>query len=40
MPFPSRLGDPAEYAKLAMAIIDNPYLNGDVIRVDGMRMQG
>lgn len=41
VPFPSRLGDPGEYAKLAMSIIDNPYLNGDVIRVDGaLRMQG
>lgn len=41
VPFPSRLGDPSEYAKLAMSIIDNPYLNGEVIRVDGsLRMQG
>src|SRR5512134_2767164 len=41
VPFPSRLGDPSEYAKLAVSIIDNPYLNGDVIRVDGaLRMQG
>lgn len=41
VPFPSRLGDPKEYAKLAMHIIDNPYLNGEVIRVDGaLRMQG
>jgi NAD(P)-dependent dehydrogenase (short-subunit alcohol dehydrogenase family) len=41
VPFPSRLGDPAEYAKLVMHIIDNPYLNGEVIRVDGaLRMQG
>jgi NAD(P)-dependent dehydrogenase (short-subunit alcohol dehydrogenase family) len=41
VPFPSRLGDPTEYAKLALHIIDNPYLNGDVIRVDGaLRMQG
>ena len=41
VPFPSRLGDPSEYAKLALSIIDNPYLNGDVIRVDGaLRMQG
>lgn len=41
VPFPSRLGDPNEYAKLAMSIIDNPYLNGEVIRVDGaLRMQG
>jgi NAD(P)-dependent dehydrogenase (short-subunit alcohol dehydrogenase family) len=41
VPFPSRLGDPNEYAKLVTSIIDNPYLNGDVIRVDGaLRMQG
>jgi NAD(P)-dependent dehydrogenase (short-subunit alcohol dehydrogenase family) len=41
VPFPSRLGNPTEFAKLAFAIIDNPYLNGDVIRVDGaLRMQG
>lgn len=41
VPFPSRLGDPAEYAKLVMSIIDNPYLNGEVIRIDGaLRMQG
>jgi NAD(P)-dependent dehydrogenase (short-subunit alcohol dehydrogenase family) len=41
VPFPSRLGDPAEYAKLVMHIVDNPYLNGEVIRVDGaLRMQG
>ena len=41
VPFPSRLGNPQEYAKLALAIIDNPYLNGEVIRVDGaLRMTG
>lgn len=41
VPFPSRLGDPNEYAKLVASIIDNPYLNGEVIRIDGaLRMQG
>jgi NAD(P)-dependent dehydrogenase (short-subunit alcohol dehydrogenase family) len=41
VPFPSRLGDPQEFAKLALHVIDNPYLNGEVIRVDGaLRMQG
>ncbi|MBC8098474.1 MAG: 3-hydroxyacyl-CoA dehydrogenase [Armatimonadetes bacterium] len=35
VPFPSRLGDPAEYAHLAHAIIENPMLNGEVIRLDG-----
>ncbi|AWB20896.1 KR domain-containing protein [Methylobacterium currus] len=40
VPFPSRLGRPEEYAKLALAIIDNPMLNGEVIRLDGaLRMQ-
>ena len=38
--FPPRLGDPAEFAALAHHIIDNPMLNGSVIRLDGaMRMQ-
>jgi NAD(P)-dependent dehydrogenase (short-subunit alcohol dehydrogenase family) len=35
VPFPSRLGNPAEYAQLAQAIIENPMLNGEVIRLDG-----
>ena len=35
VPFPSRLGDPAEYAALAMHIVGNPMLNGEVIRLDG-----
>ena len=35
VPFPSRLGRPAEYALLAKAIIENPMLNGEVIRLDG-----
>jgi 3-hydroxyacyl-CoA dehydrogenase / 3-hydroxy-2-methylbutyryl-CoA dehydrogenase len=34
-PFPSRLGDPAEFAQLAQAIIENPMLNGETIRLDG-----
>jgi NAD(P)-dependent dehydrogenase (short-subunit alcohol dehydrogenase family) len=33
--FPKRLGRPDEYALLAEAIIRNPYLNGEVIRLDG-----
>lgn len=33
--FPHRLGDPAEYAKMVMAILDNPMLNGSTIRLDG-----
>ncbi|HEX7156946.1 MAG TPA: 3-hydroxyacyl-CoA dehydrogenase [Burkholderiaceae bacterium] len=40
VPFPSRLGRPAEYAQLAHAILGNPMLNGEVIRLDGaLRMQ-
>ncbi|SPA48192.1 3-hydroxyacyl-CoA dehydrogenase [Cupriavidus taiwanensis] len=40
VPFPSRLGRPAEFAKLARSIIENPMLNGEVIRLDGaIRMQ-
>jgi NAD(P)-dependent dehydrogenase (short-subunit alcohol dehydrogenase family) len=36
--FPKRMGRPAEYAKLALAIVDNPMLNGQCIRLDaGMR---
>lgn len=35
IPFPSRLGKPEEYALLAKAIIENPMLNGEVIRLDG-----
>jgi len=40
VPFPRRLGRPAEYAALVLAIIANPMLNGEVIRLDGgIRMQ-
>jgi NAD(P)-dependent dehydrogenase (short-subunit alcohol dehydrogenase family) len=35
IPFPPRLGDPAEYAALAKHIIENAMLNGEVIRLDG-----
>jgi len=35
VPFPSRLGRPSEYADLALAIIGNPMLNGETIRLDG-----
>lgn len=35
VPFPSRLGDPSEYAMLARHIVENPMLNGEVIRLDG-----
>ncbi len=33
--YPKRLGLPEEYAKLVLAIIDNDYLNGEVVRLDG-----
>ena len=35
VPHPSRLGDPDEYGFLAQHIIENPMLNGEVIRLDG-----
>jgi NAD(P)-dependent dehydrogenase (short-subunit alcohol dehydrogenase family) len=35
IPFPPRLGDPAEYAALACHILENTMLNGEVIRLDG-----
>ena len=35
VPFPSRLGQPEEYASLAMHIIRNVMLNGETIRLDG-----
>ena len=34
IPFPHRLGSPEEFASLAMHMIDNPYLNGEVVRLD------
>jgi NAD(P)-dependent dehydrogenase (short-subunit alcohol dehydrogenase family) len=40
VPFPSRLGKPEEYAALAMHIIENPMLNGEVIRLDGALRMG
>jgi NAD(P)-dependent dehydrogenase (short-subunit alcohol dehydrogenase family) len=40
VPFPSRLGRPAEYAALAQHIVENAMLNGETIRLDGaIRMQ-
>jgi NAD(P)-dependent dehydrogenase (short-subunit alcohol dehydrogenase family) len=35
VPFPSRVGRPDEFARLVAHIIDNSYLNGEVIRLDG-----
>ena len=35
VPFPSRLGRPDEYAALVQQIVENGYLNGETIRLDG-----
>jgi NAD(P)-dependent dehydrogenase (short-subunit alcohol dehydrogenase family) len=35
VPFPSRLGTPADYAKLVRHVLENEMLNGEVIRLDG-----
>jgi hypothetical protein len=35
VPFPSRLGNPSEYASLACHICENVMLNGECIRLDG-----
>jgi NAD(P)-dependent dehydrogenase (short-subunit alcohol dehydrogenase family) len=35
VPFPARLGDPAEFAALALHIVQNRMLNGEVVRLDG-----
>jgi NAD(P)-dependent dehydrogenase (short-subunit alcohol dehydrogenase family) len=40
VPFPSRLGRPHEYALLAQSILENPMLNGEVIRLDGAIRMG
>ncbi len=40
VPYPARLGEPREYAALAAHIVENAYLNGETIRIDGaLRMQ-
>lgn len=40
VPFPQRLGKPDEYAQLIQQVVENPLLNGEVIRLDGaLRMQ-
>lgn len=40
VPFPSRLGNPDEYAHMVTAVLENPMMNGEVIRLDGaLRMQ-
>lgn len=35
VPFPHRLGAPSEFGQMVGAIVENPYLNGEVIRLDG-----
>lgn len=35
VPYPQRLGRPDEYARLVVSIVDNGYLNGETIRLDG-----
>ncbi|CAM3608498.1 3-hydroxyacyl-CoA dehydrogenase [Hydrogenibacillus schlegelii] len=40
IPFPPRLGRPHEFAHLVAAIIENPMLNGEVIRLDGALRMG
>ena len=40
VPFPKRLGRPAEYAALVRQILENPMLNGETIRLDGALRMG
>ncbi|GHF36709.1 NAD(P)-dependent dehydrogenase (short-subunit alcohol dehydrogenase family) [Amycolatopsis bartoniae] len=40
VPFPKRMGRPAEYAHLVASIVENDYLNGEVIRLDGAQRFG
>ena len=40
VPFPKRLGTPADYATLVRHIIENRMLNGEVIRLDGAIRMG
>jgi NAD(P)-dependent dehydrogenase (short-subunit alcohol dehydrogenase family) len=40
VPFPPRLGEPAEFAALVSHVFENPYLNGSVIRLDGAIRMG
>src|SRR3712207_739897 len=35
IPFPKRLGRPDDFAELAVHVVEHPYLNGEVIRMDG-----
>ena len=35
VPNPKRMGRPDEYAQLALQIVENDYLNGEIVRIDG-----
>jgi len=35
IPHPKRLGDPAQYARMALELIGNSYVNGETVRLDG-----
>jgi NAD(P)-dependent dehydrogenase (short-subunit alcohol dehydrogenase family) len=35
VPHPRRLGDPDDYAHLAVSLLENAYINGETIRLDG-----
>jgi NAD(P)-dependent dehydrogenase (short-subunit alcohol dehydrogenase family) len=35
IPFPTRLGEPDDFARFAIAMVENPYLNGETVRLDG-----
>jgi len=40
LPFPKRFGDPVEFAALVRHMIDNPVMNGEIVRLDNaLRMQ-
>jgi NAD(P)-dependent dehydrogenase (short-subunit alcohol dehydrogenase family) len=40
IPFPARFGQPAEFAKLAIHMFENSFLNGETIRLDGAVRMG
>jgi NAD(P)-dependent dehydrogenase (short-subunit alcohol dehydrogenase family) len=40
VPFPKRLGQPEEYARLAVFLIENPYMNAGAVRLDGAIRMG
>ncbi|MGI3168291.1 SDR family NAD(P)-dependent oxidoreductase [Pseudooceanicola sp. C21-150M6] len=40
VPFPARLGNPSEYARMVGSIVENPMLNGETIRLDGAIRMG